>query len=193
AAAGWLGARSIPNQEDPADLEAISHECDRFVGQHGFELHRQIRDSHSCPDKLEAACLWIGSRRLFLRIITHIQPKEIWSRRRACVRDKCSTREGVVAEETHDCVLLAEQLHQVSLEDHTDAMKQARCSMLADAELLTNPAVAAVSRHQKLGANRARAPACPFADRGVDALLILLKCHQFGPEAQIPPEPLGPR
>ena len=54
-AAGWLGARSISNQEDPADLEAISHERDRFVGQHGFELHRQIRDSHGCPDKLEAA------------------------------------------------------------------------------------------------------------------------------------------
>src|SRR5258708_12753691 len=68
-------------------------------------------------------------------------------------------------------------------------MKPARCSLLADAELLTNPTIAAVSRHQKLGANRARAPAFPFADRGGDTLLILLETDQFGPEAQIPPQP----
>ncbi len=183
ATAGRLGARSITHQEDLADLEAISHECDRFVGQHGFEQHRQIRDADRCSYELEAACLGIVGERLFLRVITHVQPEEVWSHRRACVRDKRSTRDGVVAEETHDGVSLAEQLHQVGLEDHTDAMKQAPCPMLADAELLTNPAVAAVSRHQKLGANRARALACPFTDRGRDTLLILLECHQFGPEA----------
>src|SRR5260370_13359581 len=193
ATAGWLGARGITHQEDPADLEAISRVRARCVGQHGFELHRQIRDSHGCWDKLEAACLRIVSERLFLRVIAKVQPIEIWSRSRAWVRDKRSTRDGVVAEETHDGMLLAEQLHQVGLEDHTDAMKQARCSMLADAELLTNPTVAAVSRHQKLGANRAPAPAFPFTDRGGDALLILLETDQFGPEAPIPPAPPGPR
>ena len=65
--------------------------------------------------------------------------------------------------------------------------------MLTYAKLLTDPAMAAVSSHQKLGANRACAGAFPLADRGHDAIFILLECHQFGPEAQIPSELFGPR
>jgi len=64
---------------------------------------------------------------------------------------------------------------------------------LADAELLAHPALAAVSRHQKLGANRACVPAGSFTNRGGDALPILLERHQFGPEAQIPAELFGSR
>src|SRR5439155_12101908 len=114
------------------------------------------------------ACLWIVSERLFLRIIGHVEPKEIRSRRRAWVRDQCCIRDGVVSDETHDCVSLAEQLHQVSLEDHTYGRPQA-LSMLTYTKLLTDPAMAAVSSHQKLGANRACAGAFPLADRGHDA------------------------
>ena len=143
--AGWLGASRITHQEDPALLEAISHEFDRFVVQHGSELHRQVRDAHGCPNEREAACLWIVGERLFLRVIAHVQPKEIWARGRAWVRDKRSTRDLLVTEEAHDGIPLAEQLHQVGLEDHTDAMKQASCSMRADAELLADRAVTAVS------------------------------------------------
>src|SRR5581483_9886455 len=87
----------------------------------------------------------------------------------------------------------AEQLHQVRLKNHADAMEQCALTMTTDAELLTNPAVGTVSRHQILCANRARAPAFPLADQGSDALFVLLETHQFSAEAQIPPEPLGMR
>src|SRR5438067_10097243 len=66
---GWLGASRIPHQEDPALLEAISHEFARFVGQQGFEPHRQLRDADGCPDKRQAASPWIVGEPLFLRII----------------------------------------------------------------------------------------------------------------------------
>ena len=191
--AGWLGASRITHQQDPALLEAISHEFDRFVVQHGFELHRQVRDAHGCPNEREAACLWIVGERLFLRVIAHVQPKEIWARSRAWVRDKRSTRDLLVTEEAYDSIPLAEQLHQVGLEDHTDAMKQASCSMRADAELLADRAVTAVSGYQKLDTHCTRVPAGALADGGGDAIFILFEGHQFGPEAQISTELFGPR
>ena len=65
--------------------------------------------------------------------------------------------------------------------------------MPTDAELLTDPAVTSVSRHQKPGANRACGGAFPLADRGCDASFILLESHQFGSKAQIPTELFGTR
>ena len=65
--------------------------------------------------------------------------------------------------------------------------------MLLDTQLLAYPAVAAIGSHQKPSANRAYSSAFPLADRGRDAIFILLEGHQFSPEAQIPTELVGTR
>ena len=65
--------------------------------------------------------------------------------------------------------------------------------MRADAELLADRAVTAVSGYQKPGAHGTRVPAGALADGGGDAIFILFEGHQFGPEAQISTELFGPR
>src|SRR5262249_45393967 len=119
-------------------------------------------------------------------------PKEIRSRRRAWIGNQRRIRDGVIRDKTHDGMSLAEQLHQVGLEDHADAMEQRAFSVPANTQQFPNATVCAVRCDQVLGANNTLVSTFPFAYRGCDTMLILREGDQFSPKTQFATKLFGP-